>query len=118
MSGFLHLPLAETAGFPWLNLIWVLVSITVLMFAVAGLGRWLAATHPDPVPRVRPKPVVVAEPELTPEIQAAIAAAVYVTLGASARVTSVVLQPASGDNVMLPWSLEGRRQIYTSHKVR
>ena len=59
--------------------------------------------------------------DLAPEIAAVIAAAVHVTLGASARVTSVSLQPelpVSLENSPLIWSLEGRRQIYTSHKVR
>ena len=56
--------------------------------------------------------------DLTPEIAAVIAAAVHVTLGAAARVTSVSLQPVSIENAPLIWSLEGRRQIYTSHRVR
>jgi hypothetical protein len=55
---------------------------------------------------------------LTPEIAAVIAAAVHVTLGASARVTSVSLQSVSIESPPLIWSLEGRRQIYTSHRVR
>lgn len=122
MQTILHLPLAVTAAFPWMNLIWVLVGITVFLFAVAGVGRWLAATHPDPEPRVRPTVgTAVAVTDLSPEIAAAIAAAVHVTFGASATVTSVSLQPAqpvSVENLMLTWSLEGRRQIYTSHKVR
>jgi len=119
------LPLAVTAGFPWMNLVWVLVGITLLLFVVAGVGRWLAATHPDPVPRARPASGAAvtagASVALAPEIAAAIAAAVHVALGASAKVTSVSLQseqPVSVENLMLTWSLEGRRQIYTSHKVR
>lgn len=122
MPGPLPFPLAVTAAFPWLNLGLVLAAIALLLFAVAGLGRYLAATHPDPVDRAHPRPAT-ARPAAgpTPEIAAAIAAAVQVTLGASARVTSVVLQPpqpVSVENLMLTWSLEGRRQIYTSHKVR
>lgn len=119
MQNLLHLPLAATPAFPWMNLVWVLVGITVFLFAVAGVGRWLAATHPDPEPRVRTAsgaPIAVAD--LAPEVAAAIAAAVHVTFGATAIVTSVSLQPASVENLMLTWSLEGRRQIYTSHKVR
>ena len=122
MPTILHLPLAATVSFPWMNLVWILVGITLLLFAVAGVGRWLAATHPDPEPRVRPASVApVAPADLAPEIAAAIAAAVHVTLGDSATVTSVSLQtdqPVSVENLMLTWSLEGRRQIYTSHKVR
>ena len=51
--------------------------------------------------------------EIAPEIAAAIVAAVHLTLGASASVTSITFQ-----SDQLIWSLEGRRQIYTSHKVR
>jgi Na+-transporting methylmalonyl-CoA/oxaloacetate decarboxylase gamma subunit len=128
MNALLHLPVAAApAGFPWLNLFYVLAGITALLLAIAGLGRWLAATHPEPVvrPRSRPAPAVApaggAAAELTPEVAAAIAAAVHATLGASASIHSVVLQttpPVSVENLMLTWSLEGRRQIYTSHKVR
>ena len=56
--------------------------------------------------------------DLAPEIAAVIAAAVHVTLGASARVTSVSELPVNIDSSTLIWSLEGRRQIYTSHRVR
>jgi flagellar basal body-associated protein FliL len=109
------------AAFPWMNLVWVLVGITVFLFAVAGVGRWLAATHPDaPAKPVAPAATPVAAPAQADAVTAAIAAAVYVTLGASAKVTSVTPVPpaVSVENLMLTWSLEGRRQIYTSHKVR
>lgn len=114
--------LATATVFPWLNLLWVLVGITVLLFAVAGVGRWLAATHPDtPAKPVAPAAIPVVAPGLAEEITTAIAAAVYVTLGASAKVTSVTPVPpqaVSVENLMLTWSLEGRRQIYSSHQVR
>jgi len=119
MQNILHLPLVAATAFPWMNLVWVVVGITAFLFAVAGVGRWLAATHPDPEPRVRSASgAPIPTNELAPEIAAAIAAAVHVTFGASATVTSVSLQPVSVENLMLTWSLEGRRQIYTSHKVR
>ena len=128
MQGILHLPLAATVGFPWMNLVWVLLGIVALLFTVAGVGRWLAATHPDQVERLRPATNLPGttgatriDLAISSEVEAAIAAAVHVTLGASATVTSVVLQhpkPVSVENLMLTWSLEGRRQIYTSHKVR
>jgi len=117
------LPPLAAAVFPWMNLVWVLVGITVFLFAVAGVGRWLAATHPDaPAKPVAPAGVPAAAPARAEAeaIAAAIAAAVHVTLGASAKVTSVTPVPpaVSVENLMLTWSLEGRRQIYTSHKVR
>lgn len=112
--------IATAAVFPWLNLLWVVVGITVLLFTVAGVGRWLAATHPD-APAKPAAAIPAVAPGLEEEITAAIAAAVYVTLGASAKVTSVTAEPppaVSVENLMLTWSLEGRRQIYTSHQVR
>jgi hypothetical protein len=122
-----HLPLAAAAGFPWMNLVWVLVGIAAFLVAVAAVGRYLAATHPDAPPKPRaavppaPAPVPAATPGVPAEIAAVIAAAVYATMGASARVTSVVLdesKPASVENLMHTWSLEGRREIYSSHRVR
>jgi hypothetical protein len=57
----------------------------------------------------------------SPEIFAVIAAAVTATLGSKTRVASVRLAPESPSSIdiyMVQWSLEGRRQIYASHKIR
>ena len=101
-----------------LALLTILAGIAVFMIAVAALGRWAAKTHPDEPPP--PAPVVDANPVPSAEIFAAIAAAVAVTFGGKARITGV--QPAAGavtiDQSQLQWSAEGRRQIYSSHKVR
>jgi hypothetical protein len=60
--------------------------------------------------------------ENTPELRAVIAAAVYVTMGSSARIASVEpaqrLTTVNVDPQMFAWSLEGRRQIHDGHKVR
>ena len=58
--------------------------------------------------------------DLSPEIAAAIAAAVHMTFGPSAIVTSVSLpgETIGLENAPLIWALEGRRQIYSSHRVR
>jgi membrane glycosyltransferase len=118
-------------GNQWLALFVILGSVTAFLLAIAAIGRWLAATHPDEPA----KPVVSTESAPTPapttplatstnsetpaEIFATIAAAVAVTLGAKARVTAINLVPAqSAPESPLQWSLEGRRQIYSSHKVR
>jgi hypothetical protein len=55
-----------------------------------------------------------------PELFAVIAGAVYATLGPNARVASVQVSPvtAVATPATVPWSLEGRRQIYASHRVR
>jgi hypothetical protein len=58
------------------------------------------------------------------ETRAVIAAAVYVTLGAKARIASVekARQVAATATVAVPqssaWSLEGRREIHSGHRVR
>jgi hypothetical protein len=130
-------------GNQWLALLAAMACIAVLLLAVALLGRWLAATHPDApakvvvasiaaapapaasivvIPQIASNPVLAGDVphELVPVIIAAVAAA----LGAGARVTSI--RPFSDRTLPLPslealmqqWSYEGRRQIYSSHKVR
>ena len=60
--------------------------------------------------------------EPTPETRAVIAAAVYVTLGSGARIAALESVPPAPVTVAIPplaaWSLEGRRQIHSGHKVR
>ncbi|MCX6954995.1 MAG: hypothetical protein NTV51_22795 [Verrucomicrobia bacterium] len=107
----------------WLALFAVLGGIAVFLVLVALLGRWLAATHPDDPPRPArpPAPVPVVEVGVSAEITAVIAASVATVLGSRARITSVSLVPAntpSVESLMQQWSMEGRRQIYSSHKVR
>jgi len=122
-------PVLATVGQPlfgsvWLALLAVLAGIAVFLVLIAAAGRWLAATHPE-------APVVVAvEPEeefedvsavLAPEVVAVIAASISAVLGARARIASVRLphhHTPSVEALMQQWSLEGRRQIYGSDKVR
>jgi hypothetical protein len=104
-------------GNQWLALIPILGSIAVFLFLVAALGRWLAATHPDAPPPVPVKAMELPE-EPSPEVLAAIAAAVATTLGAAARVAGVRLATAPPDSSLGQWSLEGRREIYSSHRIR
>lgn len=106
-------------GSMWLAGLLVCAAIAALLVAVALVGRWLAATHPEAEPKAVPAPVV--DTGLSPETLAIIASAVNVTIGPRAQVTAVSLLPAHAPSVevlMQQWSLEGRRQIYTSHKVR
>lgn len=125
----LPLLLAETHrplfGSQWLALLAILAGVAVLMVAVAAVGRWLAATHPD----APPKPVAahpaasapaapVAPGGPTPETLAIIAACVATTFGGRARITSIRTAGPSVEALMQQWSLEGRRQIYSSHQVR
>jgi hypothetical protein len=62
--------------------------------------------------------------EPTLETRAVIAAAIYVTLGSKARIASVeqARHQAATVQVANPqssaWSLEGRREIHSGHRVR
>lgn len=107
-------------GNQWLALLAMLGLIAVFIFAVAGVGRWLAATHPDDPPREK-NAVVTSDPGVPPpEVIAIIAAAVATSLGEKARVVAIKLTESapSVEMLMQQWSMEGRRQIYSSHKVR
>jgi len=144
MTSYLSPVLAQSGqpllGNQWLALFVILGSVTAFLLAVAAVGRWLASTHPaepaKPTPAAAPAESAVAAPaaSLSPvpatapaansetpvEIFAAIAAAVAVTLGARARVLAInaaSTEPVA-DTSRLQWSMEGRRQIYSSHKVR
>jgi len=128
-------------GNQWLALFVILGSVTAFLLAIAAIGRWLAATHPDEPKKVAqptapaenvvaapaaavttasPTPAPAANLEAPAEIFAAIAAAVAVTLGAKARVLAINAAPTEpmAETSRLQWSMEGRRQIYSSHKVR
>ena len=125
MQNILSLPLAAAEAFPWMNVVWAILGITVFMFAAAAFGRWSSVAPRGRGPHLPtpsgPTDAAGAANEIAPEVAAAIAAAVHVVLGASAQVTSATLQPDAAvdiGNHTLIWSIEGRRQIYTSHKVR
>ena len=116
--------LADAGGHLGADQPWLLAGIVGLGLAIVLVWRWRVA-HLASAPPVQPGPVPPGELAVTagiaPEIAAAIAAAVHETMGDSARVTSVSQQtdPAiSMETPTLIWSLEGRREIYTSHRVR
>jgi hypothetical protein len=59
--------------------------------------------------------------EISLEVRAVIAAAVYVTLGADARIASVEQDHPAAAEIgprVSAWSLEGRREIHSGHRVR
>jgi len=123
--------LVETgSSFPddqWLALLALLVAIAALVVAIIGLRR-APARVPLPVPAPSPAPsqplvaaaaaaAVAPVAELTHETLAIIAACVAMTYGRRARIAAV--NPgAAGDLALQQWSIEGRRQIYSSHQVR
>lgn len=73
----------------------------------------VAAAMPAATSPVAPSPGPARE-RMSPQVLAVIAAAVHATLGGRHRVLSIApaAQPASS------WSVEGRREIFTSHHVR
>lgn len=119
-------PLAAASGHPlfgsqWLALLFILALIAVFIAAVAAVGRWLAATHPVSEKIAPGKAATPVSSGLQPELLVAIGAAVSADLGPGARIAAIrpaPVKPPSVEGLMLQWSLEGRRQIYSSHKVR
>ncbi|MFA5263354.1 MAG: hypothetical protein WC378_05970 [Opitutaceae bacterium] len=111
-------------GSQWLALLAILACIAVFLLVVALAGRWLAATHPatpvaakNQVPVQEEIPLAIQMP--TPELMAVISAAVSATFGKKAQIVGVsTLNPPTVESLMVQWSFEGRRQIYSSHKVR
>lgn len=114
-------------GSQWLALLAILSGVAVFLFAVAALGRWLASTHPAepaPAPAADAAPSAPAQASSSDEVPAnlfaIISAAVAVTFGSKARIAGISSQKDEGssDFHRQQWSMEGRRQIYSSHKVR
>ncbi|MBQ6704468.1 MAG: hypothetical protein IJN19_00470 [Opitutales bacterium] len=126
---------------------WVLVGTIALLVVVAAIGRAIAAAFPPnpehvssfrkpvaaPVPVApvavapvapAPAPVPAAAPApagaIPPEVMAVIAASVAVVLrGQRFSITGVepAQKPADIERLMSLWSLEGRRQVYSSHSL-
>lgn len=116
----------------------VLAAVALFLGAVGLLGRWAAATHPAPaaptaivVPVASAAPLAVQEivasgiEGVPAEVLAAIAAAVGLTFGPCVRIARIVPTSApqtevttSVEALMQQWSMEGRRQIYSSHRFR
>ena len=107
-------------GNQWLALLAILAGVAVLMLVVRQIGQWLAATHPASAPTA--PPVAHASPAAdVPDAVtlAIIAASVAAILGTRARIAAVhSAPPPTVEMLMQQWSLEGRRQIYSSHQVR
>ena len=126
---------------------WVLVGAVALIVVVAAIGRAIAAAFPPnpehvssfrkpaapmpvaapaPVPpapvAVAPAPAAPVANAIPPEIMAVIAASVAVALrGQRFAITgvqpAVPKNPADIERLMSLWSLEGRRQVYSSHTL-
>ena len=103
------------------------IAVTVALIVLYKGIRWIRAKV-----EARPRVTSGAEPivphvsagsgeTISPEIIAIITAAVHVALGVDvriAKIASTLVVPSSAEVSMQQWSIEGRRQIYSSHQFR
>ena len=107
------------------GLLVVLSALAFLALAIKLAGILFSARSEPPrdalAPRPAPEPPA-ASGTTPPEILAVIAAAVDTVLGGRGRILSIHEQPhpaqAHLDPKLLAWSMEGRRQIFSSHQPR
>jgi Na+-transporting methylmalonyl-CoA/oxaloacetate decarboxylase gamma subunit len=93
--------------FTALGLLWGLLELMSLWFK-----RRARPAVPAPAPSLSVQSSL--PDDLSPELVAAMAAAVHSTLSGSARITSIVRV----DTPDHEWTREGRRQIHSARKVR
>ncbi len=117
------LPPAEAWSLP------ALLAMGAGIVLVLGLfGHWAssrsaarATAQPPPTEAAeapRERPAEAADRTIPPEIRAVIAASVAAVCGPRARIVGLPpIAPHSGFPLQT-WAVEGRRQIYTSHKIR
>ena len=103
-------------GIDWSVLLVVLASILALMFVIRLVGLWAAARRPVPaavIPGATRKP--------NRKLFAVITAAVAACLDKDAAEIQILdVKTVRGGNISAQqaWSMEGRREIYRSHRVR
>ncbi|MBR5622687.1 MAG: hypothetical protein IKW49_05845 [Opitutales bacterium] len=124
----------------WGAIGWVILGAIVFIVLVAALGRAIAAAFPPSPehmssfkkPATKSAPVVAsrapasipalrASNDISPEIMAVIAASIATVLqGQKYKVHNVRLAAMKAPNIehlMTEWSMEGRRQVYSSHQI-
>lgn len=118
--------LMQDLGYQTVGVLIVMGALSVLAVVLAILGRLFinagakaaaAKAAAAQASAAQSPPVAVSAGSSaapTPEMRAAIVAAVYCTVGSHARVLDI--QPAHPE--LAAWSMEGRRQIFLSHRVR
>jgi hypothetical protein len=118
----------QALNVPWLTLLVVLAGIAVLMLIIRGLGFFLAKRHPVPTAKPAasippPSPVKRAPGyDLDPQTVAVIAAVISTVIPQPFGTLRIAPMPEKQDysveDLMQIWSMEGRRQIYDSHRIR
>lgn len=108
----------QALSYQVVGIVIVLGALSLLAVAVVLIGRLLQLAEPKAVPVVLTGVVSPESPaggDIPPEIRAVIAAAVVAALDGNYRVVEI---QTSTDVRLQAWSLEGRRQIFSSHRVR
>ena len=88
------------------------IALVFAFSSLARLHRRVDALHAARAPRHRPTEAAPGA-DIPPEIVAVISAAVHESLGEGSHIVAINLE--TQDNA---WSLEGRRQIFSSRKTR
>jgi len=70
------------------------------------------------IPAVAIAPPATIDDSIPADVMALISAAVAMTLGRNARIAAVMPVNAPPVELLQQWSIEGRRQIYSSHQIR
>jgi hypothetical protein len=106
---------------------WVALAVTLaaVMALLKAIVEWIAGTHPTPVEEAPVMPTPAAAPPessvpggLSAETVAIISAALCAELQSPHRIASIQSRVVSVEAMMQIWSMEGRKQIYTSHRLR
>jgi hypothetical protein len=102
-----------------LALLWGGLEVIGFAFRKAGAVGAAAAKLPAAAAEPGPTGVPPARQELEPEEFAVVAAAVYATLGSGHQIVSITTSDPEAPSVEISaWSAEGRREIYSSHRIR
>lgn len=117
-----HPGLAESLRFQFVGFMIVMLVLSTLWLLIQCVGAIFqkTASRVKAIPSKKSAPAMSNAGSTPPEVVAAIAAAVHVVVGASHRIVSVrpvVVATQSALNINA-WSVEGRRQIFSSHSFR
>lgn len=116
-----HPSLGDNLRYQFVGFMIVMLVLATLWFQIQFVGGIfkMAAARVKPLPSQAPGTAPTVTGSLPPEIVAAIAAVAHVCIREPHRVVSVQSVAASQSAVNIQaWSVEGRRQIFSSHSVR
>jgi hypothetical protein len=104
---------------PVINLLLIVFLVFGCVWLFLEIRRQLAGEfHSAPAPAPMPAPVAAAPEAIPAAVVAVIAAAVHHVFGSETRVVAIAQSRNPADPTPFPWSAEGRRSHYSSHKVR